>query len=93
MRDYYSRNFGSQRHLEGQRVNARTNGVVLQRLLDLKQVKSWLDIGCGYGFLLKWLAGQGIAAEGVNYPAKRRILRARRDCLSTISRSLNQVCH
>src|SRR5580692_2057507 len=64
-RDYYQGNFGSQRHLDGQRVNARTNAVVLERLLDLSKVKSWLDIGCGYGFLLRWLVKHGIVAEGV----------------------------
>jgi 2-polyprenyl-3-methyl-5-hydroxy-6-metoxy-1,4-benzoquinol methylase len=63
---YYRENFGSQRHLEGQIVNARTNAVALQRLLDLKTVKSWLDVGTGYGFLLKWLKERwGIRAEGV----------------------------
>ena len=50
---YYRESFGSQRHLQGQIVNARTNAVALQRLLDLKEVRSWLDVGTGYGFLLK----------------------------------------
>ena len=63
--EYYQDNFGSQRHLDGQRVNARTNAVALIQLINFRQVKSWLDIGCGYGFLLKWLLEQGIAAEGV----------------------------
>jgi SAM-dependent methyltransferase len=43
----------------------RTNAVVLKQLLDLRKVKTWLDIGCGYGFLLKWLVNRGIVAEGV----------------------------
>src|SRR6266702_3598685 len=55
MRAYYEGTFGSQRHLLGQRVNARTNAVVVEQLLDLRRVKNWLDIGCGYGFLVKWL--------------------------------------
>jgi len=66
MEAYYRENFGSQRHLQGQIVNARTNGIALARLLDLKNVSSWLDIGTGYGFLLKWLKEKwGIAAEGI----------------------------
>jgi 2-polyprenyl-3-methyl-5-hydroxy-6-metoxy-1,4-benzoquinol methylase len=65
MRAYYQNNFGSQRHLDGQRVNARTNAVVLEKLLDLGKLRSWLDIGCGYGFLVKWLIERGIASEGV----------------------------
>lgn len=62
---YYEQNFGSQRHLEGQSVNARTNAVVLEQLLNLKSIKTWLDIGCGYGFLLRWLSDRGIHADGV----------------------------
>jgi SAM-dependent methyltransferase len=66
MQQYYREDFGSLRHLQGQIVNARTNGIALARLLDLKKVQSWLDIGTGYGFLLKWLKENwGIAAEGV----------------------------
>jgi SAM-dependent methyltransferase len=63
---YYQENFGSQRHLQGQMVNARTNAAALNRLLDLKKVRTWLDVGTGYGFLLQWLQRDyGIAAEGV----------------------------
>jgi SAM-dependent methyltransferase len=63
---YYTEGFGSQRHLQGQIVNAKTNAAALQRLLDLKSVHSWLDIGTGYGFLLDWLRKQfGIAVEGI----------------------------
>src|SRR5271154_2480358 len=71
MEAYYRENFGSQRHLQGQIVNARTNGIALARLLDLKSVRSWLDIGTGYGFLLKWLKDKwGIAAEGIELSAQ-----------------------
>lgn len=66
IQNYYRENFGSQRHLEGQRVNAATNAVVLRKLLDLRAFRSWLDIGTGYGFLLKWLQEKyHIEAEGV----------------------------
>jgi 2-polyprenyl-3-methyl-5-hydroxy-6-metoxy-1,4-benzoquinol methylase len=71
MQRYYREDFGSQRHLEGQRVNAATNAVVMQKLLDLRALRSWLDVGTGYGFLLKWLQGQyGISAEGVELSSK-----------------------
>jgi 2-polyprenyl-3-methyl-5-hydroxy-6-metoxy-1,4-benzoquinol methylase len=71
MEAYYRENFGSQRHLQGQIVNARTNGVALARLLDLKNVRNWLDIGTGYGFLLKWLKEKwGIAAQGIELSAQ-----------------------
>jgi 2-polyprenyl-3-methyl-5-hydroxy-6-metoxy-1,4-benzoquinol methylase len=63
---YYREGFGSERHMQGQIVNARTNGAVLERLLDLKRTKRWLDIGTGYGFLLKRLMDRWkIAVEGV----------------------------
>jgi SAM-dependent methyltransferase len=66
MEAYYRENFGSQRHLQGQIVNARTNAVALQALLNLKEVQSWLDVGTGYGFLLKWLKEKwDVRAEGV----------------------------
>jgi SAM-dependent methyltransferase len=71
MRAYYQENFGSRRHLQGQMVNARTNAVALKRLLDLSKTQTgktprWLDVGTGYGFLLRWLEEEyGIAAEGV----------------------------
>jgi SAM-dependent methyltransferase len=63
---YYRENFGSQRHLQGQIVNARTNAIALKRLLPLKEVHTWLDVGTGYGFLLKWLSEKwSVKAVGV----------------------------
>jgi SAM-dependent methyltransferase len=63
---YYRENFGSLRHLQGQIVNARTNAVALQSLLNLNDVRSWLDVGTGYGFLLKWLRDKwGVRAQGI----------------------------
>jgi SAM-dependent methyltransferase len=66
MEAYYREDFGSRRHLQGQMVNARTNEVALERLLNFRQIRNWLDVGTGYGFLLQWLQRKhGIAAEGV----------------------------
>jgi SAM-dependent methyltransferase len=66
MRGYYQEQFGGQRHLFGQTVNARTNAVVLKQILDLSTVQSWLDVGTGYGLLVRWLRDNcAIAADGV----------------------------
>lgn len=63
---YYGETFGSERHLQGQRVNARVNFIVLGRLLDLRAVSSLLDVGTGYGFLLRTLRDRhGIDVHGV----------------------------
>ena len=63
---YYGETFGSERHLRGQRVNARVNFAVLRRLLDLRAIGSLLDVGTGYGFLLHTLRDRyGIDVRGV----------------------------
>ena len=50
---YYSKNFGGTRHLQGQIVNARVNANVISRLLTVRDTTRILDVGTGYGFLLK----------------------------------------
>jgi 2-polyprenyl-3-methyl-5-hydroxy-6-metoxy-1,4-benzoquinol methylase len=66
LNDYYRENFGGERHLKGQRVNARINATVLTTLLGFDGIRNWLDIGTGYGFLLDWLKkSHGIDVEGV----------------------------
>ena len=50
---YYKENFGSDRHLKGQIINAKVNTTVLSRLLSLDGIESLLDVGCGYGFFLR----------------------------------------
>lgn len=63
---YYENNFGSERQMQGQIVNASVNRVALARLLDLRSVRRLLDIGTGYGFLLNDLARRdGIEVTGV----------------------------
>lgn len=52
---YYENGFGSQRHLQGQQVNSLVNSMALERLINVKEITSILDIGTGYGFLLKEL--------------------------------------
>lgn len=71
LRRYYEGSFGGERHLHGQAVNARMNAVALRYLVDLKNIRSWLDIGTGYGFLLKWLREKhNIVTEGVELSAQ-----------------------
>jgi 2-polyprenyl-3-methyl-5-hydroxy-6-metoxy-1,4-benzoquinol methylase len=62
---YYENNFGSERQMQGQMVNASVNQVALGRLLDLRSVRRILDVGTGYGFLLKTLADSGHEVTGV----------------------------
>lgn len=52
---YYSDGFGSQKQLSGQRINASVNYLALKELIDLHAVKRILDVGAGYGFLVKRL--------------------------------------
>lgn len=51
MKRYYADTFGSDRHRFGQHVNAGISHRALKSLLDLREIKSVLDVGTGYGFL------------------------------------------
>jgi 2-polyprenyl-3-methyl-5-hydroxy-6-metoxy-1,4-benzoquinol methylase len=50
---YYENNFGSERHLKGQIVNAKINFLILKSILNIRNINSVLDVGTGYGFFLK----------------------------------------
>jgi 2-polyprenyl-3-methyl-5-hydroxy-6-metoxy-1,4-benzoquinol methylase len=50
---YYKNTFSGDIHLHGQRVNATVNLIALENLLDFNSVNTFLDVGTGYGFLLK----------------------------------------
>jgi 2-polyprenyl-3-methyl-5-hydroxy-6-metoxy-1,4-benzoquinol methylase len=50
---YYEHNFGSERQLQGQTVNASVNSKALAKLVDFKTINRILDVGTGYGFLLR----------------------------------------
>jgi SAM-dependent methyltransferase len=68
---YYGETFGSERHMQGQRVNARVNLTVLRRLLELRGIRSLLDVGTGYGLLLPTLRDRyGINVHGVELSEK-----------------------
>lgn len=64
MARYYREVFHSPWHRQGQRLNSYVNESALTRLLDLRGVKSFLDVGTGYGFLLQRLARRGIVCTG-----------------------------
>ncbi|MCA9283409.1 MAG: methyltransferase domain-containing protein [Phycisphaerales bacterium] len=66
MAQYYERSFGSRRHMEGQIVNATVNILALPRVLDMSKVKTFLDVGTGYGFLLPRLRDRyGVSCTGM----------------------------
>lgn len=58
LESYYEDGFGSQRHLQGQVVNSMVNSSVLKRLVNIQDIANVLDVGTGYGFLLKELHRQ-----------------------------------
>lgn len=63
---YYRKGFGSERHRQGQYINARINAWAIRRLLSVGKIHSFLDVGTGYGFLLQQIATRlGIHSVGV----------------------------
>lgn len=63
---FYSIGYGGLRQKQGQEINAQINMDAMRRmgLLD-HSINSIVDIGCGYGFLLKRLAGHACRLGGV----------------------------
>lgn len=66
---YYREVFGSSFHQRGQEINASVNMAALARMLPILDVRTFLDVGCGYGYLLKQLAARSIQAMGVEISA------------------------
>jgi 2-polyprenyl-3-methyl-5-hydroxy-6-metoxy-1,4-benzoquinol methylase len=54
---YYRLVFASPWHRKGQQLNSFVNYAALWRLVDLRNIRTFLDVGCGYGFLLQRLQG------------------------------------
>lgn len=52
---YYREGFGSERHLQGQTVNASVNAWAVERLLAGIAADNLLDVGAGYGLLVRAL--------------------------------------
>ncbi len=50
--DYYRQGFGSERHRQGQLINAKINAWAIRKLIPVEQMHSFLDVGTGYGYLL-----------------------------------------
>lgn len=64
--EYYRKGFGSERHRQGQYINARINAWAIRHLLPANKIQSLLDVGAGYGFLLQQMAKRdGIRSVGV----------------------------
>lgn len=89
--EYYERSFGSRRHMEGQIVNATVNILALPRILDMRKVRTFLDVGTGYGFLLPRLRDRyGVACTGMEISKQeadyaRNVLR-----LNVVSRMIQE---
>lgn len=63
---YYREDFASDWHRKGQRINAMVNAAALAKLIDLRDIRSFLDVGTGYGCLLQRLsASHRIECTGV----------------------------
>lgn len=64
--EYYRKGFGSDRHRQGQYINARINAWAIRRLVPINEIHSFLDVGAGYGFLLQQIMTRyGIRSVGV----------------------------
>ncbi len=64
--EYYRQGFGSERHRQGQIINARINAWAIQRLVPLAGIHHFLDVGAGYGYLIKQMAERyGVHSIGV----------------------------
>lgn len=67
---YYAKDWGSVWHRCGQAINAPVNAAALKRLVPVGEIRSMLDVGCGYGFLLPLVARKfGWKAQGVEVSA------------------------
>jgi SAM-dependent methyltransferase len=73
---YYEQSFGSDRHRKGQIVNARVNAAALTALGVPGPDHRVLDVGAGYGFLVKTLRERGVDAHGVE-PSTQEATHAR----------------
>lgn len=68
---YYREEFASDWHRQGQRLNSFVVAAVLARLIDLPRIRSFLDVGTGYGHLLQRLSARaGIECIGVEVSAR-----------------------
>ncbi len=64
--EYYRKGFGSDRHRQGQYINARINAWAIGHLAPVGDIHSFLDVGAGYGFLLQQMTTrQKIPSVGV----------------------------
>lgn len=62
---YYQDVFGSEFHKRGQMINADVNLAALKKMLPMREIITFLDVGCGYGFLPWLLKSIGVKPMGV----------------------------
>jgi acetyltransferase-like isoleucine patch superfamily enzyme/SAM-dependent methyltransferase len=79
-RFYYEKQFASERHALGQRLNAEMNYLALNKIFGPIAGKSVLDLGCGYGFFLD-LVRHRSAAEVAGIEIAQRAAAHARDAL------------
>jgi len=66
LKTFYSERYGGSRHMQGQRVNAQINFSAICRLLQTDRIGHFLEVGSGYGFLLKLIRERlGATVAGV----------------------------
>ena len=89
--EYYKRSFGSRRHMEGQIVNATVNILALPKVLDMSRVKTVLDVGTGYGFLLPKLRDNyGVSCTGMEISAQEAEYARNTLRLNVVSRMIQE---
>jgi 2-polyprenyl-3-methyl-5-hydroxy-6-metoxy-1,4-benzoquinol methylase len=88
---YYQSGYGGLRQRQGQEVNSRVNIGLMQRAGISIQGARILDIGCGYGFLLKVLTEQHAAQTIGVEPAQAELAVARDELGLDVRGSLEAV--
>ena len=88
---YYAEVFGSEFHRKGQMINSEVNMRLLGKALPMDQLMTFLDVGCGYGYLDFELKSIGKRPMGVEvsrneseYARERLGLEVRTGTLETV---------
>lgn len=89
---YYEGSFGGVRHMQGQLINSKVNSIALDRLLAGKRIATALDVGTGYGFLLRDLKEhRGIQTTGVELSRQEAEYAQRTLGLNVVNRLLSEA--
>jgi len=86
----YANSPASERHRQGQIVNARNNVWMIDRLIGIDTLNSILDVGTGYGYLLQQVRNKKpIDATGVELSIKDALYGREQLGLNIINKMLN----